>query len=311
LYSPVVIFGYNRPEKFLAAVSSLSRNQLAKLTELFVFIDGPKTIHDIPLVNAVNEMAQKISGFKDIRIISHSTNLGLANSIKHGLSFVLKNNHSVIVIEDDLIVSDYFLDYMNSGLRHYANEPRVASIQGYQYPVAEIFHEPIALKGADCWGWATWRDRWESVVFDSDQLYKNLKSRGLDYEFDLDESMHYMIMLENERDKLIDSWAICWHASMFLQDRVSIYPGQTLVINTGFDGKGTHKTRTKMFDTKLGYWNVETEWPEPIENSNYRVSLIDFYKNKHHSKDKLSFRLKKLIVPMVEKLNLYSDKETI
>jgi hypothetical protein len=302
LYSPVVLFGYNRPERFFATLSSLSKNKLAEFTELFVFIDGPKSLDEIPLVNAVNEIAQKISGFKEFHVVSHSTNLGLAKSIRHGIDFVLEKNQSVIVVEDDLIVSESFLEYMNSGLRHYAHEPKVASIQGYQYPLAKTFHQPIALRGADCWGWATWKDRWESVTFDSNWLYRNLKVNGLDYEFDLDHSMPYMDMLEQEKNKLIDSWAICWHASMFLQGRVSIYPGQTLVVNTGFDGKGTHRTKTNMFDTKLGIWNHQIEWSEPIESFDYRASMVDFYKHKYLQKNNFFNRLKKLIHRSMKKI---------
>jgi GT2 family glycosyltransferase len=90
-------------------VDHIIENKLAEFTELFVFIDGPKSLDEIPLVNAVNEIAQKISGFKEFHVVSHSTNLGLAKSIRHGIDFVLEKNQSVIVVEDDLIVSESFL----------------------------------------------------------------------------------------------------------------------------------------------------------------------------------------------------------
>jgi len=37
-----------------------------------------------------------------------------------------------------------------------------------------------------------------------------------------------------------DSWAIRWHAACFLADRLTLYPGKSLVTNTGVDGSGTH-----------------------------------------------------------------------
>jgi GT2 family glycosyltransferase len=277
LPAPIALFAFNRPDKLNACLASLEENQGARSSDLYIFVDGPRDSKDIVKVEQVSDISRAATGFRSISVNISQKNLGLAKSLRSGISTVLREHNSIIVIEDDLILADSFLDFMNAGLARFAQEKRVASIQGFQYPVIPPLNELVAIRGADCWGWGTWKDRWESTNFDTNQLLFELRSRELENDFDLDGSMPYTRMLENQRQGLIDSWAICWHASMFLQDRVSIHPSDSLVFNSGNDGQGTHKGKHSMFDTKLGFWNSQQAWPAPQESKSYRSQLIAFY----------------------------------
>ena len=44
---------------------------------------------------------------------------------------------------------------MNYYLELYKNNNKVSSIHGYSYPTKKL-PDYFFLKGADCWGWATW-----------------------------------------------------------------------------------------------------------------------------------------------------------
>ena len=79
------------------------------------------------------------------------------------------------MLEDDLVTSRYFLKYMNEALNHYAHDERVASVHGYVYPVNDPLPETFFLRGADCWGWATWRRGWECFNADGQYLLDELK----------------------------------------------------------------------------------------------------------------------------------------
>lgn len=275
--APIALFAFNRPDKLKTCLDSLRENQGASSSDLYIFIDGARDSRDAANVDQVLNISRGATGFRSISINASQKNLGLAKSLRSGISKVLHSHNSIIVIEDDLILADSFLKFMNAGLVRFGEDQRVASIQGFQYPVIPALDELVAIRGADCWGWATWKDRWESTIFDTRQLLSKLRSRRLENDFDLDGSMAYTKMLENQDKGVIDSWAICWHASMYLQDRVSIHPKESLVFNSGNDGFGTHMTRNSMFDTKLGSWNSQQSWPVPQENKFYRGQLIAFY----------------------------------
>jgi len=277
LVSPIALFAYNRPDKLRIAIESLANNELSEVSDLYVFVDGPKSTEDTFLIQDVIGTIQDINGFKSINLHTSETNLGLANSIRKGIDFVLSLAPTVVVIEDDLIMAPSFLQYVNEGLNRFKDDNRVASIQGYQYPIVPPLQKAVALRGADCWGWATWKNRWQSSMFDAKKLYEQIKLQNLQYEFDLYGAMPYTQMLKNQIDGKVDSWAICWHASMFIQSYVSLYPAESLVINNGHDGKGTHGDKSRMFDTKLGIWSINTPWPNPVEDVTYKNQLHKYF----------------------------------
>jgi glycosyltransferase involved in cell wall biosynthesis len=277
LVSPIALFAYNRPEKLKIAIESLANNELSGVSDLYVFVDGPKSTKDTFLIQDVIGIIQGVNGFKSINLHTSEINLGLANSVRKGIDFVLSLAPTVVVIEDDLIMAPSFLQYVNEGLSRFKDDNRVASIQGYQYPIVPPLQKAVALRGADCWGWATWKDRWQSSIFDAKRLYEQIKLQNLESEFDLYGAMPYTQMLKDQIDGKIDSWAICWHASMFIKNYVSLYPVESLIINNGHDGKGTHGDKTRMFETKLGFWSIKTPWPNPVEDVIYKNQLHKYF----------------------------------
>jgi glycosyltransferase involved in cell wall biosynthesis len=279
LVSPIALFAYNRPDKLKVAIESLANNALSEESDLYVFVDGPKSKKDTFLIQDIIGIVQGVNGFKSINLNTSKVNLGLASSIRQGIDFVLSLAPTVVVVEDDLIMAPTFLNYINQGLAKFKDDGRVASIQGYQYPIVPPLQNAVALRGADCWGWATWKNRWQSSMFDAKRLYEQIKLQNLQYEFDLYGAMPYTQMLKNQMDGKIDSWAICWHASMFIQSYVSLYPAESLVINNGHDGKGTHGDKSKMFDTKLGFWSIKTPWANPVEDVMYKNQLHKYFQS--------------------------------
>ena len=110
-------------------------------------------------------------------------NYGLSKNIIQGVSEILKKFKKIIVLEDDLIVNRYFLKFMNEGLTLYEKNKKVASIHGYVYPIKDIKNKiksnTFFIKGADCWGWATWKRAWINFDSDGKRLLQNLKNKKI------------------------------------------------------------------------------------------------------------------------------------
>ncbi len=249
--APITLFVYNRPEHAKKTIEALKKNKFAKESELFIFSDGPKKQEDTFKVKEVREYLKTISGFKSMKIVERQENLGLAKSIIGGVTEVVNRYGRIIVLEDDLITSPYFLKYMNEALDLYENEEKIISIHGYVYPIKQKLPETFLLKGADCWGWATWKRGWDLFETDGRKLLAELKERKLTKEFDFDNSYPYTQMLEGQINGFNNSWAVCWYASAFLKEKLTLYPGESLIRNYGFDNSGTHSGNNKYFDTKI------------------------------------------------------------
>ena len=247
--APIALFAYKRPDTVRAVVTSLLRNALAAETELHVFADGPKpwaSLREKRDIAEVRDFLKGIRGFSRVIIHESPSNKGLANSIIGGVTAMLRDHPSVIVVEDDLVVNRHFLEYMNDGLAMYARDPEVVSIHGYVHPAPEPLPETFFIKGADCWGWATWADAWNLFEPDALKLLQRIREQGRGREFDMDGRVRRMQLLELQACGKADSWAIRWDASAFVHDRLTLHPGRSLVRNIGF---GPGATNTKSVET--------------------------------------------------------------
>ena len=276
-FAPVAVFGYNRPDLLERVLRSLSMNILAKDTQVYIFLDGPRGTDNVSTLMEVRNVAEQEYGFRNIQIISRESNFGLAKSIKAGIDHVFSLHDQIIVVEDDLVLAPGFLKFMNESLDFYKTHMKVASIHGYQYPLSEPIENPVFLRGADCWGWGTWKSRWETVSFNSTQLIKELVDRDLVNDFNLSGNMPYFEMLKKLERGEIDSWAICWHASMFLSDSFTLFPPRSLVQNEGNDGSGVHSGVNSIFATNS---SKDTRWELPSiveEDLRFKLLLGKFY----------------------------------
>ena len=275
--APVLVMAYNRPKHLKRLLLSLSSNVESKESKIFISIDGPKTERDVSLVNECRNVAAQDYGFLNTIIWTSEKNRGLANSVINSVNKVLKTFNSIVVLEDDLLVSNYFLNYMNAGLNEYAGNSRVAAIHGYQYPLGYIGTGCVFKRGTDCWGWGTWRNQWETSNFDARYLLNELQTNRLKKKFDLGGFTSNFKLLNLQLENKIDSWAIRWHASMFLQEKFTLYPPESLVLNLGLDGSGTHEGNNNVFETKLSS-NSNWNFPKDIkEDRKFLQRLMLFY----------------------------------
>lgn len=249
--APVVLFVYSRPEHTRRTLESLQRNPLAIESDLIVYSDAASTPGTQRAVATVRAYLLTVTGFRSITIRPRSKNYGLARSIIDGVTEVLEQSDRIIVLEDDMVTSPHFLTYMNQALDSYADDNRVASIHGYVYPVNQSLPETFFLPGADCWGWATWRRGWQHFDSNGQYLFDELKRRKLLHAFDFNGTYPYAEMLKDQVKGKNDSWAVRWYASAFLADKLTLYPGRSLVHNIGNDNSGTHCGVTTSFDTRL------------------------------------------------------------
>jgi putative methyltransferase (TIGR04325 family) len=249
--APIALFTFRRPHHTRRTLEALQANDMAAESDLFVFSDGPRSLLDEPGVAATREILRTVTGFKSVTLVFHPENIGLAGSVISGVTSVVEKYGRVIVLEDDLVTSPGFLRYMNDGLERYAEDDRVISVHGYLYPLDRSLPETFFLKGADCWGWATWKRGWDLFEQDGVALRNALEAKGLSDRFDFGGAYSYTGMLNGQIARTNDSWAVRWYASALLNDKLTLYPGRSLVINIGNDGEGTNVGRTHSFDVEV------------------------------------------------------------
>ena len=245
--TPVILFAFNRPDALRRSLTALAAADLAAETDLFIRLDGPRNEADAEKVAAVREVAASATGFRSVAVYRAEKNQGLGPSVIAGVSQVLDFSETVIVLEDDLVVSRGFLVYMNRALRHFADDDRVFSVCGYtnRVTVPEGYpYDTYFAPRSSSWGWATWRDRWQSVDWNPTpaSLQKNARAFNRWGGSDCAKIMRDWMEGRNK------SWAIRFCYSQFLQGKTALFPVRSLVDpSAGFDGDGTNCRRYTRF----------------------------------------------------------------
>ena len=277
-YAPILLFVYNRPEHTRRCIESLLKNSLASESNLFIYADGAKDSTQQEAVNEVRNYIRSIQGFKQITLMERSENWGLARNIINGVTTQVNRYGKVIVLEDDLVVAPYFLQFMNDALEVYKNEPRVGHIQACDFTQDNTLPDTFLIKWTGSWGWATWDRAWKHFNPNGNELLQELEERKLTHVFDFNGKYGFTRMLRRQIEGKNNSWAIRWNASLFLKDILSLNVGRSLVQNEGFDGSGTNCGGGGLYASHLYLQPLLITPISPIEeNKEARQAFIRYY----------------------------------
>jgi len=268
--APIVLFVYNRPNHTRQTLLNLSRCDTAKESDLFIYSDAPRDETSEESVNQVREIIRHykdIECFKNVHIVLQDSNCGLERSIISGVTKVMREYGCAIVLEDDIVVSRDFLKFMNGALEAFRDDSKVWSVSGYS-----LNNKAIASNNADvlwtyrgeCWGWASWIDRWEKVDWSVSDYKEFLNDRTRQKQFNR-AGADMTELLVKQMNGEINSWAIRWCYQQFKEDTITIFPRNAKAYNAGMDGSGTNcaEEEKQAIDFVL-----EDKW-------NYRYNLKD------------------------------------
>ena len=275
----IAIFAFNRPDLLQRTLTALAANDLADKASVTFFCDGPRHEKDEPGTRAVRELAKKAQGFAAVEVVERSKNMGCAASVIDGLTEMFRLHEHLIVIEDDIVTSPYTLRFLSEGLARYADNERVFNIAAWTPPniapnlPANYPYDVYAIPRFNCWGWASWRDRFQDIDWsvkdyqtfkNSPQLSKAFNAGGDDLS----------PMLDRQMEGKINSWAIRADYARFKKNMVGINPVRSYALNIGM-GSGTHTT------TATTYWDSDislaVEHPRFMEDVSIDARILENY----------------------------------
>lgn len=315
-FAPIVLFTYNRPWHTQRLLDSLAKNAEAKESLLYIFADGVKENADAATIKSIKETRKIINGekrFKDVIITEQKKNKGLANSIIDGVTSIVNKHGNVIVLEDDLILSPYFLLYMNDALKRYENNTSVAQIGACNFfACGPKYPSSFFLAMSECLGWGTWKNRWEKFNPDANYLLAELNQKNLMTRFNAYGAYDMEGMLKAQIAGTVSSWAIRWQAVCVLNNWLTLYPNPAFT-NHIESNEATHANKNilpPLCNTLPTLTTIEVkEIPEVIEamKKGY-ANTGDYYGNT--KKQSLKQILKKIVLIFIPKftLNLIMQK---
>ena len=278
--APVILFVFNRADHTLQTLRALKENTLSDKTELYIFADGPKEGASREQLDKIAETRKVIRNEQwcgKVTIMESDVNKGLGTSIIKGVTEIINKHGTAIILEDDIVTGKYFLEYMNAALDRYENEKNVWHITGWRDPVKhEKDSDSFFYPKMDCWGWATWADRWQYFRKEPEVLLKQF-TKDMIYHFNSDgtDKIQYGMIESNANGKM-NTWAVFWYATIFLRNGLCLAPGRSLVRNIGFDDSGTNCGDNKWQVITDSIDHRITEFPDKME-----INRREYGKNKH------------------------------
>lgn len=283
-YAPIVMFVYNRPEHVKQVIDNLKKCDLAIDSDLYIYSDAAKTDNQIEKVNEVRKLCEQIKGFNSVTLIKQNNNLGLAKNIIEGVTSIINQYGKIIVLEDDLLVSQQFLLYMNKCLDNYTDDKTIWHISAWNYPIeASGLPEVFPIRVMNCWGWATWKDRWQHFEKNPEKLMYQFNKKMI-YDFDMNDSGSFWSQIVANHQGKINTWAIFWYATIFINQGLCLNPKHSLVTNIGHDGSGTHQSTaqqtytTALQESKIDLDNIIINQPLK-ENQLAFNRIVQFYQD--------------------------------
>ena len=257
--SPIIVFIYNRPHHLRKTLTWLGQNKLADQSTLYIYCDGPKpnaTEEQLFKVRAARKIAHEIAvepTFKEVHIIERTENMGLGASIISGVTEIINKYGKVIVLEDDLETSPYFLNYMNQCLEHYEARKSVFSISGLSRPHPERFYPKdypydvyVSLTHHPT-GWGTWADRWNQVDWDANLIEVVKQQPAMIEAFCRMEEGDYDALLKWRKTRQ-NIWSIRFAFAHFVNHAVSICPIVSYINHIGWDAEATNATASNQWN---------------------------------------------------------------
>ncbi len=306
--SPICLFVYNRPIHTLKALECLANNNLSNDSILYVFCDGPKSDSsdlNTQNINAVRNIVKSKNWCKKVYIYESDNNKGLASSIIEGVTFVVNKYGKIIVLEDDILVGDGFLKYMNDALNQYENEFKVMQISGYSYPINHLdkSNKAFFLGITSTWGWGTWKRVWDDVNFNLGRKEVELISKNKKYikSFNFYNTYNYLKLLKLQVEKKnVSSWGILFYWNVFIRSGLVLYPDYSLVNNIGWDNTGRHNTKYQLYDNDFCESNYHiTDFPNDLNvDMQYQQSIVKYLR----VRNSFFYKLFRLFIMVIKKM---------
>lgn len=277
--APIVLFTYNRLSHTRQTIEALRANVYAAESRLYIYSDGPKNESADKSVREVRDYLHSVTGFKEIHIVERARNWGLAENIIDGVTKIVNEYGKIIVVEDDIVTSKYFLKYMNDALEVYRENSKVMEISGYMYPIKKekkTLSEAVFVKAGFCWGWGTWKDRWQYFDRNPRKFVESFSEKDI-YDFEVEGSTGAWQQVVDNYSGALYTWAVFWDVAMFLKDGLTLVPRKCMSMNIGMDNTGTNCLKTDRYDVELCTEDEKFFPLEIKENTDVRECMKGFF----------------------------------
>lgn len=299
-HSMVCVFAFNRPDPVKMVLERLSACEDVLNRDVVVYIDGARNGSDeekiADVINIVKTFQR--TSLKRIEIRCRERNYGCQGNISGAITEVLSSTDRIIVIEDDVLVSKYFLRYMDSALDKYYSDKRIWGVNGHQCPYMKVprsYRGDVYLSPRNlCTGWGTWRDRWMPVDFEIHDWLQFISSPE-NADKVLAAGWDIRGLLDRHYEGKLNSWALPCTYYMIKNSMYVIEPRYSLTKNIGFGIESVHTVHQDEMWSHQKYYNFDPVLPWPIDSNEQLLKRFRYVYQDHRVLMRVVRKLKRIV----------------
>lgn len=260
-FAPIVMISFNRSDLVSMSMRNVALAKGVERHDIYMFIDGPRE-GNVRDAEENNRIFQIVTAYQEtlprLKIIRRERNYGCRGNIVDAITQIITKYGRAIIIEDDILISRTFLEYMNQALSFYEYDKRIWSINAYQSPYLripkdysyDVYLNPVNM----CWGWGTWSDRWCQVDFDLTEWPADRMKREIIEK--LNRAGRQIIpMLEAQYAGRLKTWDVQCTYHVVKNNFMCVEPRFQLTKNIGFAPGGEHITSDNPIYSRCKYYN--------------------------------------------------------
>lgn len=245
---PILLVIYKRPDCVEGLLSILEKIQPPKL---YIAGDGPRNTDDVDKIIQTRSIAiKKITWECEVKTRFLEKNIGCRAAVTSAITWLFQYEDAGIILEEDIAPDILFFDFCASGLHHFSDDLRVGSICADSRGYHNRYHRDSRYYFINyffCWGWATWKSRWDIFLKRENFINDLMASGWLDIYFHRHCSMHWFNIDRQIEQNKIDSWAYKFLIASWANHWSQLCPSISLASNIG---TGIDATHTKYIDMR-------------------------------------------------------------
>ena len=242
----VLVTGFNRPDLLNRCFASILNQGMP--CEIYVHLDGPRNSEESVLTQECLDLTSNLRhpNLQFLESEVHSENLGCKEAMWCALDWFFSHRTKGLILEDDIIVLPGGLLATSILLDRFELDKSIGQIS-LSNLIARVNRTDVSYSFSNyplIWGWATWKDRWESNIKDISEHLKYFpgseQANVIKGQVGRRAFTYWLKRFEKASISQIDTWDFQWHFSNWLYNRKSIHFNRVFAVNVGFDHRATH-----------------------------------------------------------------------
>ena len=239
-------------------LESLKKNPYAQYVDVYIGLDYPaKESHWPGYREILKLMERDYSMFRNFCLFKRTENYGADKNERTLILDAIKDHEQFILMEDDVELSENYLEYMLKALDYFRDDPDVISVSGYAYPVRIKTEDKcnIITQNAifNMWGAGFWKNKFEIFMKDIKEdlcLIRDFSYNLKNYKLSKYRRSDYINCVAGVDPDDRDVNELCFMFTNFTDIAMSVYmevkgeyqamPLISKVRNNGFDGSGLY-----------------------------------------------------------------------